>query len=382
MRVLSLFGGVADASRLGYLRMLTEILRLRLMPGALGVSEYFDFRLYEPGLSFAEKACFCGYRGQATLEQILVDDYSKILTLDKLTFYQLMRANGFPVPELRAIYANTSRGFPGRCLATAADLSEYLSGEMLLPLYVKRAFGAYGRGNTVITGRDGSALTLGDGSRVGIADFCRSLGDASGFGWLFQEALQSHSSIARICGDRVSGLRVHAFLGRDAVHIHRLVWKINSGRLESDNFTHGRSGNLLADIDTGTGEVTRVVSGVGRQQNSVEHHPATGARLIGFRLPFFDEALELVKRATLVFPGFICPGWDVALSSRGPVLLEVNAFGDVDLSQHASRRGFMDAELLALMRSRGLDHYVREPVRASFRCATGRRGWRNSHWPY
>jgi hypothetical protein len=260
-------------------------------------------------------------------------------------------------------------------------LLKFLSEEAVYPLYMKPSFGAFGRANTLLTGcRDGQVILSG-GKEVPLPDFVESIRDPSGLGWLLQDALQPHETIRRVCGDKVSGLRIHAFNGRDGVVIHRVVWKINTGKADTDNFLHGSSGNLVADIDVETGQVTRVITGVAFDQREVEFHPTTGERLLGFEPPGFHAALDLVRTVTPIFHGFIFPGWDVALCQQGPVAMEVNFFGDVDLPQYAGR-GFFDDELLRLLRERGLEPYLSMPADSDHVTATGRRGRRRGHWKY
>lgn len=365
-----------------YLDLAVELVRLRRDRGLVGAAEYFDNRLYETDLSYEQKRAFCGYRAQHLLEDVLVDNYSAILSLDKLTFYQLMQGYGFPTPRVQACYAEKWRAWSGRTLLGPAALRQYLYEEAAYPFYLKPSYGAYGRGNTLVRARTGDELALGDGSSIAIDRFCASLPDPTGLGWLLQEALLPHPEIARVCGDRVSSLRVHTFLGRDGVEVHRLVWKVNVGRMDSDNFSHGASGNMLADVDMASGRVTRVVTGLAFDQREVTHHPLTGESLTGFAVPGFHAALDMARRASPIFPGFICPGWDIALCESGPVALEINMFGDVDLPQHSMRRGFLDESLLALMRERGLEPYLSMPADPTHVNSTGRRGRRRGHWPY
>jgi hypothetical protein len=381
-RMISMLREAARSSGRSPLALVSEILSLRRGPGRLGISEYFDFRLYENDLDMAEKLEFCGYRGQAVLEDILVDVYSKFLALDKLTFYTLMQGYGFPVPAMPALYCQAPRPCPGRRLDTPEALAAFIASDAVFPIYLKPSFGAYGRGNTRVVSHADGLLTLGDGTRVEIMEFCRSLEDRSGMGWLVQEALSAHPEIARICGDRVSSLRVHPFIGREDVSIHRVVWKVNLGTLDSDNFVHGTSGNMLADVDLHTGEVVRVIAGVGPDQRELRSHPVSGEPLLGFRLPGFHEALDYVRRGAMAFPGFLCQGWDVALCERGPVMLEANWFGDVDLPQQSMRKGFLDAAFRELLKARDLERFLDGPARPAFRSRTGRLGWRGSHWPY
>jgi len=359
-----------------------EALKLRLGGQHLGISEYFDFRLYEQDLTPAQKREFCGYRAQRALEDLLVDDYSKILSLDKLSFYALMQAYRLQVPRTVAVYGAMRGSVLGELLASPQALRDYLA-EVPLPVYLKPSFGSYGRGNACIVGRDGERLQLGDGSTPMLGDFVGSLADERGFGWLIQEALSAHPDLVPLCGPKVSGVRMHTFLRPSGPVITHAVWKINAGTKDSDNFEHGRSGNLLADIDVDTGAVRRVVSSVGSEQSVNPEHPRTGAKLVGIRLPDWHLTCKQVLAAATAFPGYIFPGWDVALTAEGPKILEVNFFGDLDLPQHASRRGFLGSVMQGLLRERDLDALLAGPTRPAQRIAhNGRLGARKAHWPW
>lgn len=380
---MGIFYSVKQAARESQrtvLGLLLEAVRLRRGVGRIGLSEYLDFRLYQNDLSFQEKAAFGGWRAQAVLEQILVDNYSKFLSLDKLTMYSLFRGYGLPTPGIRAVY-RAQKPQPCRNLGSPQALEEYLRDPSNLPVYLKPSFGSYGRGNTLVKGIDCDKLVLGDGSSVPVARFAESIDDGHTLGWILQEPLSPHARIAEVCGDKISGVRIHTFLASDGPQLVKAIFKVNVGGRDSDNFHHGASGNMLATLDIETGAVTRVVTGTGLQQKTVRTHPVTGADLVGFQLPYWPEVVALVREAQLALPGFICPGWDIAICDDGPRILEANAFGDIDLSQHSYRAGFLDARFLHLMRSRGLDGLLAASADSRKKSPrNGRLGLRAHHW--
>lgn len=335
-----------------------EMVALRRSLGRMGVTEYFDFRLYMDDLSLEEKKAFGGRRGQEVLNEILVDRYSEFLSMDKPTMYSVLRDCGFPIPEIRALYATCRPSKAYNCLKNIADLKAYLSDPANLPVYLKPSCGSYGKGNALVVAREGNELVLGNGSRVDIQRFCESLAIPNGLGWILQEPLQADPRIAELCGPKVSGMRIVTFSTASGPQIHRAIWKINIGTKDSDNFHHGASGNMLGQVDIETGTIVRVVAGIGFEQKVNPLHPATGVPLRGFVLPHWQEVRRLVLESALAFPGFLSPGWDIAICPDGPKLLEVNAFGDIDLLQHAYRRGFIDQQFLTYLRSRGLDSFV------------------------
>ena len=112
-------------------------------------------------------------------------------------------------------------------------------------------------------------------------------------------------------------------------------------------------------------------------------HPDTNVGLTGVVIPQWSEVTRLILRASETVPGFLVQGWDVALTPRGPVLLEVNWVGDVDLPQHAYGRGWLDEQFRAFLRERGLEQLLTGGMRdSSMLNPTGRRGRRKRHWPY
>lgn len=358
-----------------------EATRLRLSSARLGLSEYINFQLYEDDLSWVEKSAFGGQRTQQVLEEILIDDYSRFLSLDKVTMYSLLSGLNLPIPKIRATY-RTQRPSSIPQLHTASQFAEFLSNVSNLPVYIKRSFGSYGRGNVLVAGFDGKNVVFGNGKNEPLSQFCASLDDGKTLGWILQEPLFSHPTIFELTKSRnISGLRIHTIASKQTVHITKAIFKINLGLRDSDNFEHGASGNMLGAVDTTNGKIIRAISGVGTTQTKNPTHPTTGKDIVGFTIPDWHQVLDIVRDAHRAFPGFICPGWDIALCPDGPKILEANAFGDIDLSQHAYRKGFLDKEFLSHLRELGLEHLLYAKAQRGVQSANNNRmGIRKHHW--
>ena len=381
-QLISEFSKASEQSNRSVGSLLIELIRLRFGLGRIGASEYLDFRLHMNDLTFEEKSAFGGYRAEAILEEILIDDYARFISLDKITMYALLAGYGLPFPKIHAIYGS-KRPSSILCLDSPQALAAYLENPASLPVYAKPSFGAYGRGNVLISRLQDGALILGDGSKVELHTFCQSLEDRGGLGWILQEPLTAESHIAELCGEKISGVRVHSFMSGDGPVLTKAIWKINVGTEDSDNFRDGESGNLAGALDIQTGTVIRVVSGLGLTQLVNLAHPTTGAQLAGFTVPYWSEIKSLVRDAHLAFPGFICPGWDIAICEDGPKILEVNYFGDIDLPQRAYNLGFMDEAFMSLMRSRKLDQLLYGGSGDKQRSEkNGRFGRRKHHWKW
>ena len=69
------------------------------------------------------------------------------------------------------------------------------------------------------------------------------------------------------------------------------------------------------------------MSGPGRNNTDLgdyTRHPASGAYLPGFQIPFWPELIACVRRAMDRVPGMGYVGWDIAVTPDGPELIEGN----------------------------------------------------------
>jgi hypothetical protein len=363
--------------------LVADWLPTRFGLGRLSLSEYCIFNLHRrTGLSAQDRTAFVGDRGQEVLVEVLADEYSKILNVDKLTFDHIARGAGLPVPEIFAVYAPQQRPGAFTKLTSVAELRDFLRGWRRFPIYCKPSCGGSGRGIFQIEEwTDERAVIEGDRA-VSVEELAARLTEPTGLGFLLMETLRPHPDIAAVAGDSISSVRIHVLRLRKGPTMFRPVWKITRQGAIVDNFQHGASGNLLASIDAATGRVERVVSGRGHRQLRDVPHPDTGRQLTGFQLPHWQALREMVGEAPELFPGFLCQAWDVAICADGPVLLEVNWFGWVGLSQLAYGRGFLEGDVLDLLRERNLEPLLKGRYVRSRANANGRFGRRKAHWPY
>ena len=73
-----------------------------------------------------------------------------------------------------------------------------------------------------------------------------------------------------------------------------------------------------------------------------EAHPDTKRSIVGTLIPQWEALKRLVVSAAEILPGIRTQSWDVALAAEGPVLLEVNYGGDLNLAQLAHGAGVLD----------------------------------------
>ena len=122
----------------------------------------------------------------------------------------------------------------------------------------------------------------------------------------------------------VAGLRSSdAFVHRRA-QILLALYRMPTGSSPVDNFSRGC---LAAPIDLATGRLGRAVrKDLRLLPVATDRHPDTRARIEGFQLPWWPEAVSLAlsAHAAVHWDGIPAVGWDIALLDDGPVLIEGN----------------------------------------------------------
>lgn len=320
--------------------MMTEVLALRRGAGQLTMAEYFYYRLWDSGLSLDEKRRFVGKNAQHAMHLSCNDHAWFGVTHDKLLFHSVMTDAGFPVPPLLAIVhpARSLVGVPRlSCSDTAASV---LRDGNAYPFFAKPIDGIYSLGAISAEHLDATErVHLTGGGARSLAELADELIGTEN-GMLVQRRLEPDTVIAERFGNRLWSVRLFVLLTESGPQTTRAVCKIPALGNMADNFW--RTGNMIAAVDLDSGKMTRVVRGTGKEMEAGFDHPETGQPIVGAQVPGWAAVLEMAAQAALMFPGVRTQSWDVALTDRGPVLLEVNWGGDLNLAQLAYGRGVLD----------------------------------------
>ena len=346
----SLLASALEARRQGgkgLLRQFSEVCALRLGSTKLGPSEYYFYRLFDGRLSREQRSRFAGFRLERRLDEVLNRKTWWALANDKLLFYQTLEGVGIDYPPLRAAYVPVRRCSRSALLSSADEITAFLRSPSSYPMFMKPLQGSYGRGACSAVSYDATrdTIRLGNGENWQLSDAVRDVMEPRCRGYLFQELVESHETLRERSGPTLSSARVVVLLNGNATTVLRCTWKVPTGRNMVDNFIHGTSGNLLAQVEPEYGEVRRVVRGVGLAQQEVLTHPDTGRPLTGFKLPDWRKVRELCLDGASAFPGLRLQHWDVALGQNGPKVLEMNVQGSLDLHQLSSLEGIFDDDL-------------------------------------
>ena len=321
--------------------ILREVVALRIGPGRLTPNEYFWYRLWEPQLTRGEKRRFTGKQAQQPMHIACNNTGWYATAADKLLFHTLMTGAGLPTPELLAITHPARRVSRVQVLAGQDAIAAFLRSPTHYPIFAKPIDGKYSLAVVNADRYDAATdqvLLRGD-APVSAADLAKSLAEREA-GFLLQRRLEPAPEIAELFGSRLWSVRVLLLVTPAGPLIHSAVAKIPTGQNPADNFW--RAGNMLGAIDKETGLVSRVVQGTGAEMVVNPAHPDTGLSIVGQRIPGWASLMTMAEEASRLLPGLRTQSWDIALSAAGPVPLEVNFGGDLNLAQLAYGAGVLD----------------------------------------
>ncbi|HET6618437.1 MAG TPA: sugar-transfer associated ATP-grasp domain-containing protein [Dongiaceae bacterium] len=200
-------------------------------------------------------------------------------------------------------------------------------------LFIKPAKGKGGRGCERWLRRDGAyegpggRLLSEDALRVHIADLAARRGR-----YLIQECLRNHPDLMRF-GGSLTSLRITSCKSESGgFEVTNAVLKMSLAAGSSvDNFHQGAA---VCRVDVETGEVGPAWDNwVKRPCVLHPMHPVTGAAIAGMRLPCWAETVAMVAQAAGLFADRIMVGFDVAITDRGPVIIEGNVQQGCDMVQ-------------------------------------------------
>jgi len=177
-------------------------------------------------------------------------------------------------------------------------------------LFVKQAEDSFGGIGVVhISRKDGSSLG---------AELEKAI-EGMNCDIIIQKAVRQHPELSRLCPSSVNTMRIVSLLMPEGVKIVGSLLRFASGDKSVDNYT---SGGMMCAVNS-DGYLNPTAYSKHGDHPTV--HPVTGVKFEDFRVPSYDRALELVKKAHPMLPYFRLVGWDVAIREDGePVLIEAN----------------------------------------------------------
>lgn len=320
-------------------------------PGKLTAAEYFYYRLYAGQRSDDDLARFVGKEMQTKMHVACNDVRWFAPSCDKLFFLSAMLGAGVPVPETLAVFDPSGRRFHPKLVTSEDAVVALLDRPESYPIFAKPIDGMYSVGTLAMTDGGNGTVHLRGAGTVATGEVARYMKEMGPEGYLLQRTMTPHETLADAFGGTLASVRFLVLVGGDGPKIESAVIKIPTGENIADNYW--RSGNLLGAVDPVEGRLVRVVTGVGPDMREVEAHPDTGQALLGLKVPEWRAARAMCERAAGTLPGLRTQSWDIALTQKGPVALEVNWGGDLNLHQLAWNRGALTPAFVRHLQANG-----------------------------
>lgn len=155
---------------------------------------------------------------------------------------------------------------------------------------------------------------------------------------LIEEKIIQHKDM--VFGNKsVNTIRVyttrHAETGR--ITIIKTVVRAGIGESIVDN---SHSGGCAYEIDQELGYIISPYYAANGKSSYI--HPGTKICMLGRKIPYWKEVIEICERAANLLQDCRYIGWDVAIAKDGPLLIEGNHLPDLDMIEFVGSYGYKE----------------------------------------
>jgi len=245
------------------------------------------------------------------------------MTESKTYFYKLCEQKGIPTPKIFFYINKESSSNTRKQIVT--DVKYQLNSLSDGNFIVKPSSGTHGKGIFFFSKKAEEFQIIG-AKTFTLDSFTYHLGALCYLhDYIIQERITNHTDILSFApSDALQTLRVNSLIidGECSI-IFCLFKQAGYGQLV-DNFNMGQNKSTLWVVDSKTGQL---VQGYQINENGYGHKEVLNFKK-NICLPFWSETLELVRSASKQFLPLRTVGWDVAITNKGPIIIEGNCFFD------------------------------------------------------
>lgn len=232
-----------------------------------------------------------------------------VLLRDKLLFYKYMNSNSMPVPEVFAILLNN----------TLYDMDmNPVSEDFLLDksnYFVKE-----------LNGECASFVRHINGYR----DYLNEKNEIVRHNCIFQKTITQHPKMDIINPNALNTLRIVTVYNNGKPYVLSVLLRV--GTKATGNVDNWAKGGLAIGIND-NGYLKKYGYYKPHFGTKADVHPDTGINFSDFEIPQFHIACETACQAHRFFYNIETIGWDVAISTEGPIFIEGNDNWEISLQQ-------------------------------------------------
>ena len=201
-------------------------------------------------------------------------------------------------------------------------------------LFVKPAGGRGGRGAERWDRVRAGLFSGPDGEKLGGNELLSRLNErARQRPLLVQKRLRASPEVADLTTGALPTVRVSTCLDEDGEpEVVGAVFRMAIGSNRTVDNLH--AGGIAAGVDLDKGTLTAASNlGMDARPGWLDHHPDTGAGIVGRKLPQWEEIKALAVQAHRAFADRVLIGWDIGVTDQGPLVVEGNSSPDLDIVQ-------------------------------------------------
>ena len=252
----------------------------------------------------------------------------KALVRDKYLFALMMDEYGLPIPKTYGFVINSQ--FFVQQEKKFKKLDDICNFDM--DVMVKPTTGNGGIGMFHITVSDG--IISYKNKSISIEELKKML--RSNEMYILQEFVTSqHPDMASLFPKSLNTLRVT--MVRDdmgEIHLLGVMALMGMGDMIVSNWHYG---GIIINVNC-DGSLNEY--GYSLSLKRINHHPETGVIFKTFKVPFYNEIITICTKAMRLFYGLKSIGWDIAITSDGPIFIEGNDMWGMPAHQMVEERGW------------------------------------------
>jgi hypothetical protein len=320
-----------NEGHLSALRQLAEIAALWIIRG-IGYDIYHYAGMYEKPTSWSYKLGFLSYKNyRKKIFEINARKFhgaSQFKPIEKAIFEHFGIPTAKYIGTLNGQWGQTSDGSQ---LRNTKDFEKCLGEFVGQKVCFKLLEGSNGRGFKVfevLQNRDRIFLTQVATKKEYSADeiFHLLLNECQD-GWLLEEYIEQHPILKAFNPTSVNTIRM--FLYKDKNGDVRPIKSFLKTGKPGALIDKTENGGAAVFIDQGTGVLLRGFNW-SPEMKPLPQHPNSKIAFEGVRIPFWKEAEKVAVDTLKVFPGTRFVGVDIAITERGPLMVEMNVHPDGD----------------------------------------------------
>ena len=267
------------------IRVFVEQLLSLFRYGAVNYSYFqygFDIKGFRNQNDYVNNEVFFYRRNY--IRDCVFNSYQTSILRDKLAFYTYLSILKFPTPTVKAIDGECGRGVNKICLSESNSIlinDKVASDDEIDALYLDNEY-------------------------------------------IVQNAIKNqHPAISKIHPHAINTIRIVTVYDKKRCDYVVLppILRMGVGESKVDNTS---AGGLAVGIDVKSSSLCKFAFYKPSYGGKTDIHPTSRLKFEGYKVPFLNEAIEMAKQLHSILNKVHSIGWDIAITSDGPVFIEGN----------------------------------------------------------